>query len=229
MEVIRKFHNDEKRRLITLVSRPNDEVLDVGCGFGGDLHKWRNAGVVLTMCEPDADALREAKTRAKGLKYRVNFYLGDISMCPKKRYDIVCYNFSLHYAFLSYSTFFRTMHEIKNRIKPGGILTGIIPDSMQIIFKTPFRDANGNFFEMRETSNGKFGEMLNVYLVDTPYYADGPKFEPIAHKDMLVTFLENNGFSLKCWEPLKGNPISEMYSKFIFVYINDSTNSINSS
>lgn len=219
MEAIRRFHNDEKRRLIDRVSRPNDDVLDVGCGFGGDLQKWRRVGVVLTMCEPDADALQEAKNRARGLNYRVNFYSGDISACPNKQYDIVCYNFSLHYAFRSHNLFFRTMNEIKKRIKPGGILTGIIPDSEQIMFKTPLRDDVGNFFEMRETSDGKFGEMLHVYLVDTPYYADGPKTEPIAHKDMLVTFLENNGFSLECWEPLRGNRISQMYSKFIFVYI----------
>ena len=71
--------------------------------------------------------------------------------------------------------------------------------------------------------NGDFGEKLFVHLVDTPYYADGPKSEPLAHKDLLITHMENNGFCLKKWTPLKGNQISELYSKFIFVYRNDST------
>jgi len=30
--------------------------------------------------------------------------------------------------------------------------------------------------------------------------------------------LEEMGFTLELWEGLTGNPISELYSKFIFVY-----------
>jgi SAM-dependent methyltransferase len=167
-------------------------------------------------------ALQEAKNRAKGLKCRVNFYHGDITACPNRKYDIVCYNFSLHYVFQSKDLFHQTMREIKKRMKPGGVFMGIVPDAMQIIFKTPLVDDAGNFFKMRDTSNGNFGEKLYVHLVDTPYYNDGPRPEPLAHKDLLVTHLENNGFSLECWESLQGNPISELYSKFIFVYRNDS-------
>lgn len=106
-------------------------------------------------------------------------------------------------------------------MKPGGIFMGIIPDSEKIIFKTPYIDQDGNFFKMKESSNGNFGEKLFVHLIDTPYYADGPKSEPIAHKDLLVTQLENMGFYLVSWEGLGGNPISRLYSKFIFVYKND--------
>jgi hypothetical protein len=79
---------------------------------------------------------------------------------------------------------------------------------------------------MKETSSGNFGEKLFVHLIDTPYYAEGPKSEPIAHKDLLITHLETMGFSLMSWEGLKGNPISELYSKFIFVYKNDTTNRV---
>ena len=103
-------------------------------------------------------------------------------------------------------------------MKPGGCLIGIIPDSEKIIFKTPLKDDMGNFFLLKEPGNGGFGEKLFVHLSDTPYYADGPKSEPVAYKDHLVTHLEDLGFSLQSWEGLSGNPISELYSKFIFVY-----------
>lgn len=218
MDKIRKYHNDEKRRLIECVTRPGDNVLDVGCGFGGDLQKWKRVGANISMCEPDLNALNTARGRAKNMNCKVNFYHGDITVCPHKKYDIVCYNFSLHYVFRTKEIFNRTMFEIKTRLKPGGVFMGIVPDSMQMIFKTPLVDDMGNFFKMRDTSNGNFGEELNVYLMDTPYYADGPKHEPLAHRDLLVTHLENNGFSHECWESLGGNPISELYSKFIFVY-----------
>jgi SAM-dependent methyltransferase len=226
MEEIRRYHNEEKRRLIERVARPGHSVLDVGCGFGGDLQKWRHAKVNLSMCEPDPAALQEAKNRAKTLKCRVNFYEGDITACPNRRYDIVCYNFSLHYVFQTKELFLQTMRELKKRLKPGGVFMGIVPDGMQMIFKTPLVDDAGNFFKMRDTSDGGFGEKLYVHLVDTPYYADGPRPEPLAHKDLLVTHLENCGFSLECWESLKGNPISQLYSKFIFTYRNDSVDRV---
>jgi len=111
-----------------------------------------------------------------------------------------------------------SIREIKKRIKPGGLLIGIIPDSEKIIFKTPYMDDMGNFFKLKEHGNGGFGEKLFVHLTDTPYYAEGPKSEPVAYKDHLVTGLEDLGFRLQLWEGLSGNPISELYSKFIFVY-----------
>ena len=223
MEELRKLHNDEKRALIEKCTRKGDSILDVGCGFGGDLQKWFSVGANINMCEPSMEALDEAKSRAKNMKMRVNFYHGDIHACPNRKYDIVCYNFSLHYIFQTREIFMSTLHEIKKRMKPGGIFMGIIPDSEKIIFKTAYIDDNGNFFKMKGTSSGNFGEKLFVHLIDTPYYADGPKSEPVAHKDLLVTHMENSGFSLVSWEGLKGNAISEMYSKFIFVYKNDTT------
>ena len=218
MEHVRKYHNDEKRDLIRAIAREGDAVLDVGAGFGGDIGKWKHARVNVSMCEPCLDALEEAKTRAKYYKMQINFYHGDISAVPHRKYDIICYNFSLHYIFATHELFMTSIREISKRIKPGGKLIGIIPDSQQIIFKTPIKHESGSFFIMKSTSHGDFGEKLFVHLEDTPYYQDGAKSEPIAHRDMLVTHLEKLGFSLTAWEPLHGNPISELYSKFIFTY-----------
>lgn len=218
MEDIRKAHNQHKRDVIQAVSREGMHVLDVGCGFGGDLQKWRHVGVHVSMCDPSASALEEAKSRARGLKMHVNFYLGDITACPNRKYDIVCYNFSLHYIFASADLFYRSVKEIRKRMKPGGTLAGIIPNSDVIIARTPMKDELGNFFITKGTPEGAFGEKLFVNLVDTPYYEDGAKSEPIAYKDRLVTTLEDHGFHLVLWEPLRGHRVTEMYSKFIFVY-----------
>ena len=218
MEEIRKNHNNAKRDLIQSTTLNGQHILDVGCGFGGDLQKWHKCGANINMCDPEPEALLEAKSRAKNMHMRVNFYEGDIHACPKRKFDVVCFNFSLHYIFASRELFFSSIHEIKKRMKPGGSLIGIIPDSEKIIFKTPHLDEMGNFFKLKDHGNGGFGEKLFVNLVDTPYYAEGPKSEPVAYKDLLVTHLEELGFKLQSWEGLKGNPISELYSKFIFVY-----------
>ena len=81
-------------------------------------------------------------------------------------------------------------------MKPGGLLIGIIPDSEKIIMKTPLQDDMGNFFITKGSSYGGFGEKLFVNLIDTPYYKDGAKSEPIAHKDLLWGELEKSGFRL---------------------------------
>ena len=218
MEEIRKNHNEAKRDLIQSVTNEGAHILDVGCGFGGDLQKWHKCGANINMCDPEPTALEEARARAKNMHMRVNFYTGDIHNCPNRKFDVVCFNFSLHYIFQTRDLFLSSLREIKNRIKCGGMLIGIIPDSEKIIFKTPLVDDMGNFFKMKDHGNGGFGEKLFVHLEDTPYYADGPKSEPIAYKDHLVTQLEHIGFKLQLWEGLTGNPISELYSKFIFVY-----------
>lgn len=218
MEEIRKNHNEAKRALIQMVAREGQHILDVGCGFGGDLQKWHKCKVNINMCDPDNSALEEARSRAKNMRMRVNFYEGDIHACPKRKFDIVCFNFSLHYIFQSRELFKSSIHEIKKRIKPGGYLIGIIPDSEKIIFKTPLVDNMGNFFKLKDHGNGGFGEKLFVHLVDTPFYAEGPKSEPVAYKDLLITHLEDVGFDLDMWEGLSGNEISKLYSKFIFSY-----------
>ena len=101
MEEIRKNHNEAKRNLIQSVSQKGQHILDVGCGFGGDLQKWYKCGVNINMCDPEPTALVEAKSRAKNMNMRVNFYEGDIHNCPNRKFDIMCFNFSLHYIFAS--------------------------------------------------------------------------------------------------------------------------------
>ena len=141
MEEIRKNHNDAKRELIQRVTTNSQHILDVGCGFGGDLQKWHKCGANI-----------------------------NIHACPKRKFDVVCYNFSLHYIFATKELFFSSIHEIKKRVKPGGRLIGIIPDSEKLLFKTPYLDDVGNFFKLKQHGDGGFGEKLFVNLTDTPFF-----------------------------------------------------------
>jgi len=219
MEELRKNHNLIKRTLIEDVTREGDAILDVGAGFGGDLQKWMDSGAQINMCDPEPSALEEAKRRARNMKIRVNFYEGDIFKCPHRKFDIICYNFSLHYIFKSETLFHESLKEIRERMKPGGKLIGVIPDSETILFRAPYKDAIGNYFLLeRNAGYGNFGERLVVHLEDTPFYGDDAKVEPLAYKDILITHLELLGFQMEMWEGLTGHPISELYSKFIFTY-----------
>ena len=218
MDAIRKLHNQFKRELIEQHVRESDHVLDVGSGFGGDLQKYRARACRFAMCDPCPEALDEAKSRAKKMRIPVDaWYVGDILSTPKRRYDVVAYLFSLHYIFASRDLFFKSIRAIKDRVKKGGKLIGIIPDSEMINWKTPLKDELGNWFRMRNAhADGGFGEKLFVELVDTPFYADGRRSEPIAFKDVLITELERLGLKLITWEHMHGSEISQLYAKFVF-------------
>ena len=218
MDGIRKSHNAYKRDLIEEHVRECDHVLDVGSGFGGDLQKYRARACRFAMCDPCPEALEEAKTRAKKMRIPVDaWYVGDITSTPKRRYDVVAFFFSLHFIFASRELFFKSTRAIRERVKKGGKLIGIIPDSEMINWRTPFKDELGNWFKMRHAhADGGFGEKLFVELVDTPFYADGPRSEPIAFKDVLITQLEDLGLRLVSWENLRGAEISELYARFVF-------------
>lgn len=223
MERLRKAHNLEKRHLIHEVLEPihAPHVLDVGCGRGGDLQKWKHCDATLHACDPDRESLDEAMSRAENLGYVVKFMEGDILSCPEQKYDAICFNFSLHYIFENEKLFFQSLEGIKKRLKVGGKLFGCIPDSEKILLMTPFKDSFGNFFSRSDrTGFGRFGEKLFVKLVNTPYYQNGAIPEPICYKDYLITHLENMGIMLESWRPLDSKEsISKLYSKFIFVNI----------
>jgi SAM-dependent methyltransferase len=220
MEGIRKFHNNVKRALIQSVTSRGSYVLDVGCGFGGDIQKWFKCGAILFACDPNKEALKEAKKRALDMKIPVDFFEGDVLSTPERPFDIICYNFSLHYIFQSRDLFFRSIHAIRKRLRKGCKLVGIIPDTESLLMSMPFCDELGNTFEKAGpmTGYGAFGEKIVVELVDTPFYKGGAKMEPLAYKDMLVTHLEELGVSLESWSPLVGHSkLSGLYSVFIFV------------
>jgi SAM-dependent methyltransferase len=217
MDHVRKHHNQIKRALIQNTTRVGSIVLDVGCGAGGDLQKWFQVGVKsLDMCDPNS--LDEAKSRAKNLNMKVNFYQGDILECPKKTYDVIAYNFSLHYIFETKKLFLDTIHAIRVRLRIGGKLFGVIPDSEAVLMLTPFSDQMGNrMIRGPTTGHGDFGEKLFVFLSDTPYYKEGPMAEPIAYKDLLVTHLDQAGIVLDSWTTCEGpEAITRMYAQFVF-------------
>jgi SAM-dependent methyltransferase len=196
--------------------------LDVGCGFGGDLQKWYSCGVrILDVCDPSSEALVEAKVRASKIKGLVpSFYSGDILSCPSnKKYDVVCYNFSLQYIFETQKLFKSSVRAIKDRLKIGGRFIGVIPDSESILMGTPFHDEHGNTMKRKEetTGSGNFGEKLFVLLADTPFYNGEFRCEPIAYKDLLVTELWEQGVYLEEWRNLTGSKLSKMYAQFIFI------------
>jgi SAM-dependent methyltransferase len=198
-----------------------DHVLDVGCGRGGDLHKWKSVGVYLWGVDPDAESIKEAQERAQNVNYRVFYDVGDIHMAGIGPYDIVCYNFSLQYIFSSEQLFKRSIADIARRVKHGGYFIGVVPDADKIL-KLPCKwsDPLGNTIERGPSiGRGNTGEMILVRLADGPYYAKGPVPEPLCYRNKLVEEVEAWGFCSQKWSdmlPTTTGLVSDMYSTFVF-------------
>ena len=219
MEETRKKHNAIKRDLINRVCsnlKLPIIVLDVGCGRGGDLLKWKDAGVTkLYACDPDRTSIMEARNRnLKVHKWNASIFYGTVEQAPSNYFDIICYNFSLQYIFQTKVLFQKSLSEIAKRMKVGSYLIGVIPDAEKIIHLTPIGDQC-----VLRSGDGKggFGEKLFMDLKDTRYYENGPISEPMAYRDILVTGLYNFGIELKEWNSLDGSGITKIYSTFIFV------------
>jgi len=195
-------------------------VLDCGCGRGGDIHKWNSISKLkITAIDPDEASLTEAQNRAVESNYGIWFLPpGDVcSAVQWGPYDVVCYNFSIHYIFENPDIFRKSVDAIGKSVKSGGYLIGITPDSVRIQAilnsESKFTDRLGNTIQIR---NGK----LNVYLTDGPFYAQGEKEEPILNRDFFIDSMIAQGFKMLLWEPMLKKPnglISDIYSQFVFI------------
>jgi hypothetical protein len=217
---LRKLHNNCKRQLIQKWVKPGSFVLDCGCGRGGDLWKWKDAKVRVAAIDPDADSLDEAESRAGTVDADV-YFLGTgtiIQAAFAGPYDVVCYNFSLHYIFENELTYKNSIKALGLSVKPGGLLIGITPDkdraeSMVDEFGH-FKDQLGN-----EIAWLRGGRRLMVRLIDGPFYTDGGREEPTLSPIQLIQDLQEVGLDLVQWEPMISRPngmISDLYSKFVF-------------
>jgi SAM-dependent methyltransferase len=192
----RIFNNNVKREFLnkwvsSCPTRP--KVLDIGCGQGGDIHKWKALNVELTGVDPNPFAIKEARKRANGTaKFKVGTIL---DVLYSDAFDYVCYNFSMQYEDPKNYKYISTL------LNPGGYLIGIIPDPDRFEF------AKDDGIVLERVSDKE----VSVWIPDTPYYANGAIIEPVVSRNELIEGLAVHGFKLI----LYGESFS-MYSKFVF-------------
>ena len=189
---MRKVNNDIKREFLNTWVPRGSSVLDVGCGQGGDLHKWRALGVTnLTGVDPNPLAIEEARRRARGYG---NFIVGTIRDIPlESKFDVICYNFSMQYEDP------KNYSHIVSLLNPGGHLIGILPD------KSRFEYAYDDGIVLGKISGGQ----MSVWIPDTPYYANGAVLEPVLDPEEFIS-------NMKLKLILFGESFS-IYSKFVFL------------
>ena len=147
---LRSFNNWAKSTLIRQYCRKEASVLDLCCGKGGDIHKWKLSGcghyVGMDISE---HAINHAVERFKKYDKRDIFPAifvkkADVSdssldinyIIPHYvQFDIVSCQMSMHYVFNSEQSVRTLLNIVTSRLVPGGHFIGTIPDSNVLVKK----------------------------------------------------------------------------------------------
>ncbi|KAM7320465.1 hypothetical protein ACRRTK_020908 [Alexandromys fortis] len=125
-------------------------VLDLGCGKGGDLLKWRKGRISRLVCADIADvSMKQCQQRYEDMKgrrdneyiFKAEFITADCSKellaekfhDPEMRFDICSCQFACHYSFESSEQADMMLRNACGRLLPGGYFIGTTPNSFELI------------------------------------------------------------------------------------------------
>jgi len=217
---VRALHNQLKRKFILEHVAPHARVLDVGAGRGGDLAKWRAARAQLWACEPDPEALAEARRRAARVHPEATLLAGDVLAAlagvEQSSFDVVAFHFSAQYLFRDEAYARASLERVAQLLRPGGRLIGVVPDAARVLL----RACPDIAVPAHAGGRGpRFGELVDVYLRDCPYYQHGGVPEPLCYRELLVALCAAARLRLLEWAPFhaeRTGAITDTYATFVF-------------
>ncbi|XP_035286719.1 mRNA cap guanine-N7 methyltransferase [Anguilla anguilla] len=183
---MRNFNNWLKSVLIgevlDKVRRRHGElcVLDLGCGKGGDLLKWRKghigrlvcadiAAVSVEQCQQRYSDMRR-KCRPNDEIFAAEFIVADCTKellseklkDPEMTFDLCSCQFVYHYSFESRAQADTMLRNACERLRPGGFFIGTTPDAFELVKR------------LEESESNSFGN--EVYRVTFQKKGDYPLF-----------------------------------------------------
>ncbi|WZZ61314.1 hypothetical protein YC2023_061421 [Brassica napus] len=156
---LKKLNNWIKSVLIQLYARPDDAVLDLACGKGGDLIKWDKARIGYYVGIDIAEgSIEDCRTRYNGdadhHQRRKKFSFPSRLLCgdcfeveldkileEDAPFDICSCQFAMHYSWTTEARARRALANVSALLRPGGVFIGTMPDANVIIKK--LREAEG--------------------------------------------------------------------------------------
>ena len=250
MEQHRKICNDTKRRLIigayTDVKNNNKlrslRLVDLCCGRGGDIFKWRNTGIDKVIAiDNHKDSIKEAINRyrkiSKNTKTKISFIHKDVETLNLKKIigspvSIISCQFALHY----FSDLSRFLKMVSDNLVVGGYFIGVAPDGDvidfnlnnnvkidNVVLERNEHDTGSDtgrdtsyFFKLVETEGGSTGSKTDNYFK----YRDLMSKEYFVRKDNLKSKAAEHNLQLVSFNNLEGNRISGLYFSFVFIKVN---------
>lgn len=141
---IEQHHNSEKQRLIDIASRASQRAphLDLACGRGDDIDKWRAAGLADVLgLDISQSAVDEARRRAGDDVDYTFATCGSLGRTTLRTTDYkagvafgsVSCMFALHHFFESEAMAHQLMRDVHRLLRPGGVFYGIVPNGRAIL------------------------------------------------------------------------------------------------
>ncbi|XP_042601181.1 mRNA cap guanine-N7 methyltransferase isoform X2 [Cyprinus carpio] len=157
----------ERRREVT--------VLDLGCGKGGDLLKWKKGRIDKLVCaDIAAVSIEQCQQRYNDMRRRghpndrtfsAQFITADCSRellsgklrDPELRFDVCSCQFVCHYSFESEQQADTMLRNACERLRPGGFFIGTTPDAYEMVKRLEASDSNSFGNEVFRVSFQKKG------------------------------------------------------------------------
>ncbi|XP_029370780.1 mRNA cap guanine-N(7) methyltransferase isoform X1 [Echeneis naucrates] len=151
-------------------------VLDLGCGKGGDLLKWRKGGISYLVCaDMAAVSVEQCQSRYEEMKrghanekmFSAQFITADCSKevlsekldRPDLMFDICSCQFVYHYSFESEQKADMMLRNACDRLKPGGYFIGTTPDAFELVKRLEASDSlsfGNEVFKVSFQSKGSY-------------------------------------------------------------------------
>ena len=193
MRKLRDYHNHVKYELCKeLIPNRDNDLLDIGVGRGGDMHKWHKCEIQNVYgIDISKGSILDAISRFKGCeylkhrKYRFyytrkkesfqNIYDAKIKPCKYDRFKYISCMFAFHYFFENENSLNQFFCDINNFIQSNGILMLTVPDGDAIMKLLQNKQTFQNSC-MRIDLNSRdirgIGDEIDFYLTDTLYFGD---------------------------------------------------------
>ncbi|GAU93629.1 hypothetical protein RvY_05540-2 [Ramazzottius varieornatus] len=216
---LRSFNNWTKSVLINealdILRKDNRgrriRVLDFCCGKGGDLQKWIIGNVNYVVFADIAEvSVQQAENRYRDRRrnrriFEAEFIVADLchdKLSPKLRnpsqmFDLVSCQFSFHYSFETYERAERMLRNACDRLAPGGLFIGTIPDAHEImrrLHSSPAETFGNDIYRVKFNSKDPaplFGAKYHFYLQE---HVDCPEF--LVFFPVLMKMAEKLGMTL---------------------------------
>ncbi|XP_054462260.1 mRNA cap guanine-N7 methyltransferase-like isoform X2 [Anoplopoma fimbria] len=152
-------------------------VLDLGCGKGGDLLKWRRGGINHLVCADIAGvSVEQCQSRYEDMRkkshvnekiFSAQFINADCSKDvlseklddPELMFDICSCQFVYHYSFESEQKADMMLRNACERLKPGGFFIGTTPDAFELVKRLEASDSlsfGNEVFKVSFQSKGSY-------------------------------------------------------------------------
>lgn len=200
---LRNFNNWIKSILIgefleKVRQRKNRDItaLDLGCGKGGDLLKWRKGRISRLVCADIADvSMKQCQQRYEDMRCRrdneyifnAEFITADCSKellvekfrDPQMCFDICSCQFACHYSFETLEQADMMLRNACGRLNPGGYFIGTTPNSFELIrrLETSETESFGNeIYTVKFQKKGSYPLFGCKYDFNLEGVVDVPEF-----------------------------------------------------